>query len=79
MANVLYSSGNNDECFTPDYGVEPILQYIPPGAVVWCPFDTEESLFVQKIRARGHTVIRSHISEGKDFLTWSPPPMSTGT
>ena len=46
---VLYSSGNNDECYTPAYGVEPILKYIPEGAVIWCPFDKEESEFVKLI------------------------------
>lgn len=25
---VLYSKGNNDECMTPNYGVEPIIKYI---------------------------------------------------
>ena len=25
---ILYSKGNNDECYTPDYAVEPILEYI---------------------------------------------------
>ena len=44
----MYSSGSNDECYTPDYGVEPILKYIPEDAVVWCPFDTEESEFVKQ-------------------------------
>ena len=47
---VLYSNGNNDECYTPTYGVEPILKYIPEDAVVWCPFDKEESEFVKLIR-----------------------------
>ena len=47
--DVLYSSGNNDECYTPAYGVEPILKYIPEDAVVWCPFDKEESEFVKLI------------------------------
>ena len=47
---VLYSSGNNDECYTPAYGVEPISKYIPEGAVIWCPFDKEESEFVKLIR-----------------------------
>lgn len=28
---VLYSKGNNDECITPAYGVEPIIKYIPNG------------------------------------------------
>ena len=36
---LMYSVGNNDECYTPDYGVKPILKYIPEGATVWCPFD----------------------------------------
>ena len=42
----MFSGGNNDECYTPDYGVKPILKYIPKDAIVWCPFDTEESEFV---------------------------------
>ena len=37
---LMYSGGNNDECYTPDYGVTPILKYIPKDAKVWCPFDT---------------------------------------
>ena len=44
---VLYSAGKNDECLTPDYGVKPIIKYIPKNAVVWCPFDTKESEFVK--------------------------------
>ena len=46
---VLYSKGNNDECMTPNYGVEPILKYIQKNAVVWCPFDKEDSEFVKLI------------------------------
>ena len=58
---VLYSKGNNDECMTPNYGVEPILKYIPKNAVVWCPFDKEDSEFVKQIRQSGHKVIATHI------------------
>ena len=68
---ILYSAGNNDECYTPDYGVEPILKYIPKDAVVWCPFDTEESEFVKQI-SKTHKVIRSHIKDGQDFYTYEP-------
>ena len=46
---VLYSAGANDECYTPAYGVRPILKYIPKDWVVWCPFDTEESEYVRLI------------------------------
>ena len=42
-SKLMFSGGNNDECYTPDYGVKPILKYIPDGDIVWCPFDTKES------------------------------------
>lgn len=68
---ILYSSGKNDECYTPAYGVEPILEFIPKGAIVWCPFDTEESEFVKQI-SKQNKVVHSHIEEGKDFFTYEP-------
>lgn len=68
---ILFSGGRNDECFTPDYGVKPIIKYIPSGVKVWCPFDTKESQFVQQIQQKT-TVIHTHISEGYDFLTYNP-------
>ena len=39
---LMYSSGNNDECYTPDYGVKPYLIY-SKDSIVWCPFDTDKS------------------------------------
>ena len=69
---VLYSRGNNDECMTPNYGVEPIIKYIPQNAVVWCPFDKEDSEFVKQIRQSGHKVIATHIDNGEDFYTYEP-------
>ena len=68
---ILYSSGNNDECYTPDYAVKPILEYIPDGATVWCPFDTEASEFVRLI-SKKNKVIKSHLDDGQDFLQWQP-------
>ena len=68
---LMYSVGNNDECYTPDYGVKPILKYIPKDAIVWCPFDTEESEFVKQIN-KTNLVIYSHISMGKDFFDYEP-------
>lgn len=70
--NILYSKGNNDECMTLAYAVKPILKYIPQRAVVWCPFDTEESEFVKQIRQVGHKVIATHIDNGQDFYTYEP-------
>jgi hypothetical protein len=69
--NILYPVGSNDECYTPEYGVLPILEYIPSGAVVWCPFDTHESNFV-KLISQTNEVKASHISQGLDFYKYEP-------
>ena len=69
--DVLYSSGNNDECWTPDYGVAPILEFIPEDKVIWCPFDTQESEFVKQI-SRTNEVVYSHIDSEQDFFNYEP-------
>lgn len=71
MKDVLYSKGKNDECYTPSYGVTPIIQYIPKDAKVWCPFDTKDSEFVKQI-SQSHSVVYSHINEGQDFFNYEP-------
>lgn len=75
---VAYGKGKNDECYTLPYAVEPILKYIPKDAIVWCPFDTEESEFVKQI-SKTNKVAFSHIDvllseEGGygDFFTIEP-------
>lgn len=68
---ILYNKVGDDESYTLPYAVEPILKYIPENWVVWCPFDTDESEFVKQI-SKTNRVIRSHISEGKDFFTYEP-------
>ena len=70
-SKILYSKGRNDECYTPGYGVEPILKYIPRGAVVWCPFDKRDSEFVKQI-SKQNEVVHSHIDDGKDFFSYEP-------
>lgn len=68
---ILYNKIGGDECYTPSYGVRPILKYIPKNWVIWCPFDKAGSEFV-KLISINNKVIPSHIDEGKDFLSWSP-------
>ena len=68
---LMYSGGSNDECYTPDYGVKPILKYIPKDAIVWCPFDTQESEFVKQIEQKNE-VTYSHIGTGRDFFKYEP-------
>ena len=70
--DVVASSGNN-EYYTPPYAIKPILKYIKPNSVIWCPFDTEESYYVKMLREAGHTVIATHIDSGGDFFTIEPP------
>jgi hypothetical protein len=69
--SVLYNKVGDDEAYTPAYGVEPILKYIPVGSVVWCPFDKADSEFVKQI-ALTNTVVHSHIDDGKDFFEYEP-------
>lgn len=66
----------NDEFYTPPYAVKPILKYLKPGSKIWCPFDTEDSLFVQLLKAEGHIVFSTHLWHGEDFFT-TPTPQGT--
>ena len=62
------ANSGNDEFYTPIYAIKPIVKYINPKSVIWCPFDTEDSLFVKEFRALGHKVIATHIFNGEDFF-----------
>jgi hypothetical protein len=62
------ANSQNDEFYTPNYAIVPLVKYLKPESSVWCPFDTEESNFVKLLRSRGFTVITSHIEEGLDFF-----------
>lgn len=70
---MLYNKVGDDENYTPDYGVFPILEYIPEGSIVWCPFDTKDSEFVKLISKIPSIIVEySHIDEGKDFFYYQP-------
>ena len=79
---VLYSKGNNDECYTPAHAVKPILKYIMSykylhvsyrELIVWCPFDKKESEFVKQISLlEGVHVELSHIDFNQDFYNYQP-------
>ena len=77
--DILYSAGKNDECYTPRYGVTPILKHIKNRfpiennkVTIWCPFDKEDSEFVKVFKENGYKVIASHIENGEDFYTYEP-------
>lgn len=66
------AGSKNDEFYTPKYAIYPILKYLKPHSVIWCPFDTKESNFVKILKEKGHKVICSHIDDGTDFFNYVP-------
>jgi hypothetical protein len=68
----MFGKKDNDERYTPAYGVRPVLEFIPSGSVIWCPFDTKESEFV-KVLGQQFEVINSHVWYGQNFYEYQPP------
>lgn len=62
----------SDECYTPFYAVEPLLEFIPKAKTIWCPFDEEWSAFYVLLKEKGYDVVRSSLAEGQDFFTFEP-------
>ena len=72
------AGSGNDEFFTPSYAIAPILKYLPPPSeehdlTIWCPFDTNDSLFVKQFRQNGYNVVATHIQNGQDFFEYDTP------
>lgn len=67
------ANSGNDEFYTPKYAIMPILKYVPIGSIVWCPFDTNDSLIVKMFIEHGCKVIATHISNGEDFFLMEIP------
>ena len=68
MTQFQYEFKKNDEYYTPEYAVRPIIKFLKPNSTVWCPFDTEESEYVKVLRSEGFKVIHTHIFDGQDFF-----------
>ena len=64
----LVANSNNDEYYTPLYAITPIIKYLDKGKTIWCPFDTNESLYVKTFKEQGFNVINTHISTNEDFF-----------
>lgn len=63
----------DDEWYTPEYAITPIMKYLRPNSTIWCPFDTEQSNYLKVFTGGGHKVICTHISNGEDFFKIEPP------
>ena len=62
----------SDEYYTPDYAVIPILKYLKPGSIIWCPFDTKNSSYSRIFQENGFKVITTHIDNGENFFFYEP-------
>jgi hypothetical protein len=69
--DIIAGSGN-DEFYTPEYAIRPLLKYIPKGKIVWCPFDSTQSNFVKLLSEHGCIVLPSHLLLGQDFFQYEP-------
>lgn len=69
----IVANSGNDEFYTPEYAVNPILKYIKPNSTIWCPFDTEYSWFVRILGSEGHHVIATHKDSNNDFFNMEIP------
>ena len=67
-AEIVNGVNKNDEFYTPLYAILPIIKYLKPGSLIYCPFDGEQSNYVKLLRERGFNVIHGHIFDGNDFF-----------
>ena len=66
----------SDEVYTPTEAVKPIIKHLKQWQTsaqkdtltIWCPFDTEESNYVEVLRNAGFKVIATHIDNGQNFF-----------
>lgn len=75
-AETINGINKNDEFYTPRYAILPIIKYLKPGSLVYCPFDTEESNYVKLLKENGFRIIHGHIFDGKDFFTETTESLS---
>ena len=70
----FYSLKVNDNYYTPEYAVLPLLEFAEPfkDKTIWMPFDKEDSEYVKVFKENGYKVVYSHIDYGQDFYTYAP-------
>jgi hypothetical protein len=67
------ANSKNDEFYTPNYAIYPILKYLDNKKNIWCPFDTEKSNFVKILKENNKNVIYTHIEQNQDFFSIEKP------
>ena len=66
---------HGDEYYSPQNVVDMIVPYVLRGGykTIWCPFDTEDSLYVKTFQKLGYEVNYGHIDTGQDFFSYTEP------
>ena len=71
MKEALKQHTLNDELYTPEYAIKPLLKYLPDPCVVWECTDYGESNITKVLRENGFIVISTN-KEHLDFLKDTP-------
>ena len=61
----------NDELYTPDYAIEPLLKYLPKDKIIWECTDFGSSNITKLLKQHDYKVISTH-KDNFDFLTDIP-------
>lgn len=70
MINYM-KNGKNDELYTPDYAIEPLLKYLPKDKIIWECTDFGSSNITKLLKQHDYKVISTH-KDNFDFLTDVP-------
>lgn len=70
MINYIQNE-KNDELYTPEYAIKPLLKYLPKNITIWEPTDFGRSNITKVLKENGYNVIPSHINNF-DFLNDKP-------
>ncbi len=68
----IVAGSGNDEFYTPEYAILPIMKYLKPNSYIWCPFDTNSSNFVKLLTKAGHKVDCTHLNYWSNFFDYTP-------
>ena len=71
MKKALVKSQINDEIYTPEIAIIPLLKYLPKDVKIWECTDYGESNITKVLKEHGYNVISTH-KDNFDFLIDSP-------
>ena len=70
MINYIQNE-KNDELYTPEYAIKPLIKYLPKNIKIWECTDFGSSNITKVLKENGYQVITTH-KDNFDFLTDKP-------